>query len=67
MVILNRAGFGSSPQVMVDAYGFFSGEKWGYIAFYKSPFKEKWLIKSLKPNDRPNPRVLAKLRNSGLH
>jgi hypothetical protein len=58
----------SVPHVMVDAYGFFSGDKWAYIAFYKSPFKEKWLIKSLKPNDRPNPRVLAKLReDSGLH
>jgi hypothetical protein len=51
------------PHVMVDAYAFYSGDKWGYIAFYRSPFIDKWLIKSLKPNDRPNPRTVARLHH----
>ncbi len=40
--------------VMVDAYEFYSGHKFGYIAFLKNPVTEKWVIKSLKKNARPD-------------
>jgi len=42
---------GSGPAPLVDAYGFHSGKKYGYIAYYINQ-KNKWEIKSLKKNDR---------------
>jgi hypothetical protein len=43
--------------IQVDSYEFFSGNRYGYLAFVKVP-TGKWLIKSLKNNDRPNPKFL---------
>lgn len=55
-------------EIKVDAYGFYSGEKHGYIAFFFQPTTGKWIIKSFKNNllpDRRNPvfrDVLNKLK-----
>lgn len=46
-------------RIMVDAYSFFSGYKFGYIAFYYSLNEERWVIKSFKNNESPDPRNLA--------
>lgn len=44
--------------IMVDAYGFYSGMRYGYIAFFHSPVR-KWIIKSFKNNNQPDPRNFA--------
>jgi hypothetical protein len=44
--------------IMVDAYGFYSGFIYGYIAFFKSKTGH-WVIKSLKKNKNPDPRNFA--------
>lgn len=55
-------------EIKVDAYGFYSGEKYGYIAFFFQPATGKWVIKSFKNNLLPDTRnpvfrdVLSKLR-----
>lgn len=55
-------------EIKVDAYGFYSGEKHGYIAFFFQPATEKWVIKSFKNNLLPDTRnpvfrdALSKLR-----
>lgn len=41
---------------MVDAYGFYSGTTYGYIAFMFQPKTNKWIIKSFKKNDRQGPK-----------
>lgn len=46
------------PDVNVDAYSFFSGKKFGYIAFMFLPRTNKWRIKSFKRNNNPNPREI---------
>jgi len=48
-----------SAPVMVDAYGFFSSSLFGYIAFLYQSRTNKWIVKSLKRNDQPDPRNLA--------
>ena len=40
----------------VDSYSFFSGDRFGYIAFFKAPTTGKWVVKSFKKNDEPDPR-----------
>lgn len=45
-------------EIMVDAYGFFSGFNYGYVAFFR-PVISKWIIKSFKKNTDPDPRNLA--------
>jgi hypothetical protein len=42
--------------ILVDAYGFYSGAKYGYIAFLYSPITKMWIIKSFKLNNNPDPR-----------
>lgn len=55
--------------IMVDSYDFHSGPTlYGYIAFLKAP-TGKWLIKSFKKNDKPDPRpnlMHAALLKAGL-
>jgi hypothetical protein len=51
------------PDIDIDAYSFYSGMKYGYIAFMYVPKTGKWRIKSFKPNSKPNIRELrANLR-----
>ncbi|HEY8270781.1 MAG TPA: hypothetical protein VIG33_07810 [Pseudobdellovibrionaceae bacterium] len=47
-----------NPQnpVMVDSYNFFAGSDYGYLAFMFQPLTNKWLLKSFKKNDKPDPR-----------
>lgn len=45
----------------VDSYGFYSGPRYGYIAFIESQTTGKWLIKSFKPNKDPDPRTSTAL------
>lgn len=45
-------------KVMFDAYHFESGMMYGYIAFFKSPINDDWVIKSFKPDDESDPRNL---------
>ena len=55
-------------EIKGDAYGFYSGEKHGYIAIFFQPATGKWIIKSFKNNLLPDTRnpvfrdVLSKLR-----
>ena len=43
--------------VWVDSYEFFSGSLFGYFAFFKG-LTGRWVVKSLKKNDQPDPRFL---------
>jgi hypothetical protein len=54
---------GGSPSPMVDAYSFYSGDTFGYIAFYRGA-AGRWLIKSFKKNFQSDDRFLpfAKLK-----
>jgi len=45
--------------IMVDAYGFYSGSIYGYIAFFYQSGTSKWIIKSFKKNNEPGARNLA--------
>lgn len=45
--------------IMVDAYDFYSGSIYGYIAFFYQPTTKKWIIKSFKKNSEPDTRNLA--------
>ena len=47
----------------VYAFSFYSGKKFGYIAFMKSNQTGKWLIKSFKKNDREDPKALPTKEN----
>lgn len=42
----------------VYAFSFYSGKKFGYIAFMKSNQTGKWLIKSFKKNNREDSRFI---------
>lgn len=56
-------------RIDVDAYSFYSGTTFGYIAFLFQPKTSKWMIKSFKKNDRPDPRnlaIYAALKKSGI-
>ncbi len=44
--------------IMVDAYNFFSGMTYGYLAFLFQPLTKKWIIKSFKQNEGADPRNL---------
>lgn len=37
--------------IMVDAYSFYSGSLYGYIAFFYQPETKRWIIKSFKRNN----------------
>ena len=43
--------------IWVDSYSFYSGPIFGYFAFSKG-LRSKWIVKSCKKNDRPDPRFL---------
>lgn len=45
--------------IMVDSYDFFSGVTYGYLAFFYQPETKKWIIKSLKKNNKTDIRNLA--------
>lgn len=45
--------------IMVDAYDFYSGSIYGYIAFFYQTTTKKWIIKSFKKNSEPDTRNLA--------
>ena len=51
---INRKEWENNPDkkniVWVDAYGFDSGTKFGYFAFFHNPKTQYWTIKSLKKN-----------------
>jgi hypothetical protein len=51
------------PDIYVDAYSFYSGKKYGYIAFMFSPKTQKWRIKSFKLNTKPKTREIKADRN----
>jgi hypothetical protein len=42
--------------IQVDSYDFFAGSSFGYLAFMFQPFTKKWLLKSFKKNQKPDPR-----------
>jgi hypothetical protein len=70
---INVAPWENNPDpatpIQVDAYSFFSGLTYGYVAFLYQPKTSKWIIKSLKKNEQPDPRnlaMLAALRKAGL-
>ena len=44
---------------MVNAYSFYSGLIYGYIAFFFQPKTSIWTIKSFKKNQEPDTRNLA--------
>lgn len=46
------------PDIDVDSYSFYSGNKYGYIAFMFMTKTGKWRIKSFKKNFKSNPREL---------
>ncbi len=46
------------PDIDVDSYSFYSGRKYGYIAFMFVPWTAKWSIKSFKINTEPNLREI---------
>jgi hypothetical protein len=55
--------------VSINSFGFFSGTKFGYIAFGFVPKTRKWILKSLKKNEQPDPRnltLLYALQKAGL-
>jgi hypothetical protein len=59
----------SSTTVWGDSYDFFSGPVFGYLAFMFQPKTQRWLVKSLKKNDKPDPRFMLladKLKKAGL-
>lgn len=45
--------------IMVDSYGFYSGPDHGYVAFFFQPKTQKWNIKSLKKNYKPDQRFFS--------
>ncbi len=59
----NSKPWGNNPMpenpIMVDAYHFYSGSTYGYIAFFYQPTTKKWVIKSFKKNSEPDTRNLA--------
>jgi hypothetical protein len=55
----------NSVVIMVDAYAFFSGILYGYIAFVYIKKTSRWLIKSFKKHEGPDPRNLVFLAALG--
>jgi len=60
---INEKPWENNPEpavkIMVCAWSFFSGTKFGYLAFFHQPKTGKWNIKSFKLNREPDPRNLA--------
>ncbi len=55
--------WGNNPEpkvpVMVDSYEFYSGRRYGYIAFMFTEKTKKWVVKSFKNNNELDTRNLA--------
>ena len=49
----------NTVEIMVDAYAFYTGMIYGYIAFFHQPKTNKWVIKSFKKNQEPDTRNLV--------
>lgn len=43
---------GDPPPPKVDSYSFYSGPKFGYLAFFRNPLTGQWVIKSFKKNEQ---------------
>lgn len=60
---INKKEWENNPnkqvEIMVDAYAFFSGLIYGYIAFVYVAKTKKWIIKSFKKHEGPDPRNLV--------
>lgn len=60
---LNTKNWERNPKpdtpIPVDAYCFFSGFTYGYLAFFHQPTTGRWVIKSFKKNKERDPRNLA--------
>lgn len=60
---INEKEWANNPnkeiKIMVCAWSFFSGMKYGYLAFFYQPLTKKWNIKSFKLNQNLDPRNLA--------
>ena len=46
-------------EILVDAYAFYLGSIYAYLAFFYQPNTEKWIVKSFKKNQERDPRNLA--------
>jgi hypothetical protein len=61
--LINSKPWENNPEpiypIMVDAYSFYSGFIFGYLAFFYNPKIKKWVIKSFKKNSDLDPRNLA--------
>ncbi len=69
---INTAPWDNNPDpaipIRVDAYSFFSGFTYGYIAFLFQQKTSMWTVKSFKKNKEPDPRnlaILTALRKAG--
>ena len=60
---INSEAWDKNPEpqniIMIDAYSFYSGLLFGYIAFLFQPKTGKWVIKSFKKNREIDTRNLA--------
>ncbi len=66
---INRKELEKSPfqqKVDVDAYHFRTGGILGYIAFYKSPITNKWIIKSFHQSDQRSRIMEEAFLRSGI-
>lgn len=54
-------------EIMVDAYHFINGPKYGYLAFLFNPRTNKWFIKSFKLDPDSDPRNMPLKDNQLLH
>jgi hypothetical protein len=63
LTFINKKAWENNPDktivIMVDAYAFFSGLIYGYIAFSYITKTKKWMIKSFKKQEAPDPRNLV--------
>ncbi len=59
----NTADWENNPDpstvIKVDSYNFFSGTKYGYVAFLLNHVTKKWIIKSFKKNTETDPRFFT--------
>lgn len=42
-------------KILVDSYSFYTGTKFGYLAFCYNDNTQKWMLKSMKKNDQTGP------------
>ncbi len=51
--------FDKEELYFVDAYSFYSGNDFGYFAYYFNSESNRWVIKSFKINREPDPKKLG--------